>query len=65
MNQCNHTGDTRYARFKSSDHHTYYAVQCMDCGKAIKTNKHHGRLRIKHSDIPSGAAIFDARGGVV
>lgn len=64
MKQCTHTGDTRYARFYSSDNHAYYAVQCCDCGKAIKTKRHQGKLRIKHSDIPSGAAVYDANGGV-
>lgn len=60
MQHCKHAGETRYARFYSSDGHNYYAVQCVECGKPIKTKTHNGKLRIKHIDIPTGETVFNA-----
>lgn len=52
--QCNHLGALRYARRSSQ-----LCVQCIRCFQAVKTERHGGKLYIKRSDIPAGAAIFD------
>lgn len=56
---CDHKGGLRYARRIFSNGTTHYCVQCARCFEVVKTDRHEGRLLIKHSEIPQGAVIFD------
>lgn len=57
--QCNHDGSLRYARRIFSNGTTHYCVQCSSCLDIVKTERHGGRLFIKHEEIPHGKAIHE------
>lgn len=54
MTECNHLGALRYARKD-----TQICVQCTRCFQAVKTQRHHGKLFIKRSELPVGAVVFE------
>lgn len=58
MRDCDHS-EYRYARFTTERGTTHYAVECLDCGKLIKTAKHGGKLLIKHHEVPVGVPVFE------
>lgn len=56
---CQHDGTLRYARRVFSNNTIHYCVQCTHCLATVKTDRHGGKLFIKHEEIPQGAVIFD------
>lgn len=67
MQDCDHRGSRRYARRVFSNGTIHYCVQCSRCLKAVKTDRHDGKLFLKHTEIPENTPIFewiDASGGL-
>lgn len=60
MHECVHADNQlRYVRITRQDGTKHYSIQCANCGTLVRTNRHGGKLLIKHSDIPSGQPVFD------
>ena len=59
MHDCDHA-DTHhvYVRVTKGRYAIHYAVECLGCNQLIHTDKHGGRLLIKHSEVPSGKPIY-------
>ena len=62
MSVCAHS-ETIYVRGKREDGAVFYAQQCQSCSALIRTNKHGGKLLLKHVDIPCGETIHAHKGG--
>ena len=58
MQNCNHE-NTQYVRRTFPDGTVHYGIQCLDCLDIIKTDRHEGKLFIKHNEIPAGSVIHD------
>lgn len=60
MHDCDHADTPNiYVRMTKDNGTTHYAVECLACNQLIHAKRHGGRLLIKHSEIPSGNAIYD------
>ena len=58
MKNCNHE-NTQYVRRTFPDGATHYGIQCLDCLDIIKSDRHGGKLFIKHKDIPPGSVLSE------
>ena len=59
MAQCDHVNAKRYARRVFENGTIHYCVQCLKCLRVIKTEKHAGKLFIKHNEIPTNKKIHE------
>lgn len=55
---CDHVGQTVYSHRTFSNGSTHFCVQCIDCGRAIKSKKHDYRLWIKKCEVPVNTTIY-------
>jgi len=62
MSECAHS-DLLYVRGEKADGAFFYAIQCEACLRLIRTNKHGGKLLLKHYEIPCGEVIHALNGG--
>jgi len=62
MSECAHS-DLVYIRGEKGDGAVFYAIQCKTCLRLIRTNKHGGKLLLKHYEVPCGETIHAHMGG--
>lgn len=58
---CDHIGYEQYVRRTFANGTVHYGIQCENCLKMVKHERHNGKLFIKHSEIPPGYDIHPYR----
>lgn len=56
MTECAHS-DLIYVRGEKGDGAFFYATQCKTCLDLVRSNRHNGKLQLKHYEIPCGSTI--------